>query len=181
MQPGTAFAERERLVAAGLHLAEGEIPDQQDYQRKRQYLDENGLQQLRGIGLLGILHIILFQYFMDFRVGREGLKRATPAELTADCHARPDSGDLVGLKRHFGDLPVPRVIQEFRIRKLIRLFLFVFAEKKTEPLGSEENPIIWSFVPSGEMERVSAGARDVADLLHDKTGLYFETNVASIA
>ena len=66
---------------------------------------------------------------------------------------------------------------------LLTVFLavasFIFAEKKAEPLGTEENPIIWSFVPSGEMERVSAGARDVADLLHDKTGLYFETNVAT--
>jgi phosphonate transport system substrate-binding protein len=46
-------------------------------------------------------------------------------------------------------------------------------------LGSEENPIIWSFVPSGEMERVAAGAEDVADLLHEETGYYFETNVAT--
>ena len=44
---------------------------------------------------------------------------------------------------------------------------------------SEDNPIIWSFVPSGEMERVAAGAQSVADLLHDETGLYFETNVAT--
>jgi phosphonate transport system substrate-binding protein len=51
------------------------------------------------------------------------------------------------------------------------------AQKK--PLGSEENPIVWAFVPSGEMERVSAGARQVADLLHDKTGLYFKTLVAT--
>jgi phosphonate transport system substrate-binding protein len=66
---------------------------------------------------------------------------------------------------------------------LITVFLavatFVLAVNKPEPLGTEENPIIWSFVPSGEMERVSAGARDVADLLHDKTGLYFDTNVAT--
>ncbi|MEW5814713.1 MAG: phosphate/phosphite/phosphonate ABC transporter substrate-binding protein [Spirochaetota bacterium] len=47
------------------------------------------------------------------------------------------------------------------------------------PLGSEENPIVWSFVPSGEMERVAAGAREVADLLHAKTGYYFSTNVAT--
>ena len=46
-------------------------------------------------------------------------------------------------------------------------------------LGTEENPIIWSFVPSGEMERVAAGAQSVADLLHDHTGLYFKTNVAT--
>jgi phosphonate transport system substrate-binding protein len=44
---------------------------------------------------------------------------------------------------------------------------------------SEENPIIWSFVPSGEMERVAAGAQSVADLLNEETGLYFETNVAT--
>ncbi|HEB30597.1 MAG TPA: phosphate/phosphite/phosphonate ABC transporter substrate-binding protein [Spirochaetes bacterium] len=56
---------------------------------------------------------------------------------------------------------------------------FVSAKKKQEPLGSEENPIIWAFVPSGEMERVAAGAREVADLLYDKTGLYFETTVAT--
>ena len=47
------------------------------------------------------------------------------------------------------------------------------------PLGSEENPIIWSFVPSGEMERVAGGAQKVADLLHDSTGLFFSTNVAT--
>ncbi|HEC34366.1 MAG TPA: phosphate/phosphite/phosphonate ABC transporter substrate-binding protein [Chloroflexi bacterium] len=46
-------------------------------------------------------------------------------------------------------------------------------------LGTEENPIVWVFVPSGEMERVAAGAEAVADLLHDETGLYFETLVAT--
>ncbi len=51
--------------------------------------------------------------------------------------------------------------------------------QKEQPLGSEENPIVWAFVPSGEMERVSAGAQQVADLLHDKTGYYFKTLVAT--
>jgi phosphonate transport system substrate-binding protein len=50
---------------------------------------------------------------------------------------------------------------------------------KEAPLGSEENPIIWAFVPSGEMERVAAGAQSVADLLNKKTGLYFDTMVAT--
>ena len=45
--------------------------------------------------------------------------------------------------------------------------------------SSEDNPIVWSFVPSGEMEEVAAGAQSVADLLHDETGLYFDTNVAT--
>ena len=51
--------------------------------------------------------------------------------------------------------------------------------RKEEPLGTEENPIIWSFVPSGEMERVASRAGQVADMLNDKTGLFFETNVAT--
>jgi phosphonate transport system substrate-binding protein len=53
------------------------------------------------------------------------------------------------------------------------------AGKKEVPLGSEENPIIWAFVPSGEMERVATGAQSVADLLNEKTGLYFDTMVAT--
>ncbi len=44
---------------------------------------------------------------------------------------------------------------------------------------SEENPIVWSFVPSGETEQVATGAQEVANLLNDETGLYFETNVAT--
>jgi phosphonate transport system substrate-binding protein len=51
--------------------------------------------------------------------------------------------------------------------------------KKAPELGSEENPIIWAFVPSGEMERVAAGAQSVADLLYEKTDLYFDTLVAT--
>lgn len=54
----------------------------------------------------------------------------------------------------------------------------LFAGGKKE-LGSEENPIIWSFVPSGEMQRVSAGAESVAKLLREKTGLFIQTNVAT--
>ncbi|HID63494.1 MAG TPA: phosphate/phosphite/phosphonate ABC transporter substrate-binding protein [Anaerolineae bacterium] len=50
--------------------------------------------------------------------------------------------------------------------------------KKAE-LGTEDNPIIWSFVPSGEMERVAAGAESVADLLNKETGLVIKTNVAT--
>ena len=62
---------------------------------------------------------------------------------------------------------------------IIALPLVIAARTKEEPLGSEENPIIWSFVPSGEMERVASGAQSVADLLFEETGLYIETNVAT--
>ena len=61
----------------------------------------------------------------------------------------------------------------------LALATVLFASGGKEELGTEENPIIWSFVPSGEMERVAAGAQSVADLLHDQTGLYFKTNVAT--
>jgi phosphonate transport system substrate-binding protein len=54
----------------------------------------------------------------------------------------------------------------------------VFAADKPA-LGSEENPIVWAFVPSGDTGKVSAGAQSVADLLHKKTGLYFKTLVAT--
>jgi len=50
---------------------------------------------------------------------------------------------------------------------------------KAATLGTEENPIIWSFVPSGEMERVAAGAEAVADLVYKETGLVIKTNVAT--
>jgi phosphate/phosphite/phosphonate ABC transporter binding protein len=45
--------------------------------------------------------------------------------------------------------------------------------------GTDENPIQWVFVPSGELERVTAGAESVADLLFEQTGLVFETFVAT--
>lgn len=61
---------------------------------------------------------------------------------------------------------------------VVTLVFFTGCEKEAE-LGSEENPIVWSFVPSGEMERVAAGAQEVADMLHDETGYFFKTNVAT--
>jgi phosphonate transport system substrate-binding protein len=58
------------------------------------------------------------------------------------------------------------------------LALAACASKPAE-LGTEEHPIVWSFVPSGETEQVAAGAQEVADLLLDETGLYILTNVAT--
>jgi len=46
-------------------------------------------------------------------------------------------------------------------------------------LGTEGNPIVWVFVPSGETERVTAGAQSVVDLLQAETGLFFEVRVAT--
>jgi phosphonate transport system substrate-binding protein len=56
----------------------------------------------------------------------------------------------------------------------------VFAEGKQEAaLGTQDNPIVWVYVPSGDTQKISAGATAVADLLHEKTGLYFKTVVAT--
>ena len=45
--------------------------------------------------------------------------------------------------------------------------------------GTEENPIIWVFVPSGETERVTAGAESVVALLEAETGLFFDVLIAT--
>jgi phosphonate transport system substrate-binding protein len=46
-------------------------------------------------------------------------------------------------------------------------------------LGSEDNPIVWAFVPSGETQQVTAGAEDLSALLTEETGLYFDVLVTT--
>jgi phosphonate transport system substrate-binding protein len=46
-------------------------------------------------------------------------------------------------------------------------------------LGTEENPIIWAVVPSGETERVVSGFEEVAALIYDETGLVIQPYVAT--
>ncbi|RKX79071.1 MAG: hypothetical protein DRP60_04875 [Spirochaetes bacterium] len=54
-----------------------------------------------------------------------------------------------------------------------------FANGKAEPLGTEENPIVWSFVPSGDTQEISAGGKEVADMIYEKTGIVVEASVAT--
>ena len=72
-----------------------------------------------------------------------------------------------------------RVLTLVLIVGLLATGLLTSCAPKESELGSEENPIIWAFVPSGEMERVAGGAQTVADLLTEETGLYFDTSVAT--
>jgi phosphonate transport system substrate-binding protein len=74
------------------------------------------------------------------------------------------------------------------MKKLLSVFVLViltggmvFASGQAEEaaLGTEENPIIWSFVPSGETEQIVAGGEKVADMIYDKTGLVVEISVAT--
>jgi len=46
-------------------------------------------------------------------------------------------------------------------------------------LGTPGNPIVMTFVPSGEMEEIVAGSDVVGELLRGETGLEIETNVAT--
>lgn len=56
----------------------------------------------------------------------------------------------------------------------------VFAGGQQEPeLGTEENPIVWAFVPSGDTQEISAGGQAVADMIFDMTGLVVEASVAT--
>ena len=57
--------------------------------------------------------------------------------------------------------------------------LLLGACAKEAELGTEENPIIWAVVPSGETEQVVTGFTEVSDLVFDETGLYIEPFVAT--
>jgi len=50
---------------------------------------------------------------------------------------------------------------------------------KEAELGTEENPLIWVFVPSGEVDRVTSGGEAMADLIFDETGLVVDIFVAT--
>jgi phosphonate transport system substrate-binding protein len=52
------------------------------------------------------------------------------------------------------------------------------APKEAE-LGTEENPIIWALVPSGETDTVLTGFQSVADIIFEQTGLVIEPFVAT--
>jgi phosphonate transport system substrate-binding protein len=58
--------------------------------------------------------------------------------------------------------------------------LVLAACQPAEPeLGTEENPIIWAVVPSGETERVVSGFEQIAALVQAETGLVIEPLVAT--
>ena len=46
-------------------------------------------------------------------------------------------------------------------------------------LGTENNPITWAFVPSGETETVTTGAEELSALLEDETGYIFDILVTT--
>lgn len=70
-------------------------------------------------------------------------------------------------------------IYSFFVVLIIFLLLsYIFKKSSYKPLGSEENPIVWAFLPSGKTERITAGAEEIAKILHNMTGYYFKIKVA---
>jgi phosphonate transport system substrate-binding protein len=73
---------------------------------------------------------------------------------------------------------------EMKINRYLILFAVLIAALLlsgcgSAELGTEENPIIWAVVPSGETERVVSGFEEVAALLYDETGLVIQPFVAT--
>jgi phosphonate transport system substrate-binding protein len=71
-----------------------------------------------------------------------------------------------------------------RIAYLVIALLVLFSMtltgcQKEAELGTEENPIIWALVPSGETDTVLAGFQGVADIIYEETGLVVEPFVAT--
>ncbi len=61
----------------------------------------------------------------------------------------------------------------------ISAVLLVGCQPAEPELGTEENPLVWSFVPSGDTGEIVAGGEAVADLIYDKTDIVVEISVAT--
>ncbi|NBC29963.1 MAG: phosphate/phosphite/phosphonate ABC transporter substrate-binding protein [Spirochaetes bacterium] len=57
--------------------------------------------------------------------------------------------------------------------------LFAAGEQEAAELGTDENPLIWSFVPSGDTQEIVAGGEEVADMIYDRTGIVIDVSVAT--
>jgi phosphonate transport system substrate-binding protein len=57
--------------------------------------------------------------------------------------------------------------------------LFAGGGQEAAELGTDENPLIWSFVPSGDTQEIVAGGEEVADMIYDRTGIVIDVSVAT--
>ncbi|MCK4472574.1 MAG: phosphate/phosphite/phosphonate ABC transporter substrate-binding protein [Anaerolineae bacterium] len=72
-----------------------------------------------------------------------------------------------------------RVLVLVLVVGLLTTGLLASCAPKEAELGTEENPIILSFVPSGDTPDIIASADEIADLLSEKTGYVIKGNVAT--
>ncbi len=77
----------------------------------------------------------------------------------------------------------PRFFNLFRSGySLCLLFFLIIGMPRlalAEVLGTSKNPIRMMFVPSGDAQVIVKGGEGLAELLHEETGLYFKTSVAT--
>ena len=62
---------------------------------------------------------------------------------------------------------------------IIASFGLAGCQPKEAELGTEENPLIWALVPSGESDVVLAGFDAVTDIIYEETGIVIESFVAT--
>jgi len=62
---------------------------------------------------------------------------------------------------------------------LMLIVPFVAFAGAAAELGTEDNPIVWALVPSGETQAILSGADAVVEMLEEKTGYFFESVVAT--
>ncbi len=62
---------------------------------------------------------------------------------------------------------------------LIGTLVLVSGCGKEAELGSEDKPIVMSFVPSGDTQEILASGNELAQMIADKTGLVIEANVGT--
>ncbi|MFW5686151.1 MAG: PhnD/SsuA/transferrin family substrate-binding protein, partial [Spirochaetota bacterium] len=72
-----------------------------------------------------------------------------------------------------------KVLPVIAITVLAVLLALTGCGQREAELGTEENPIIWSFVPSGDTNQIVAGGEQVADLIYEETGLVVDISVAT--
>jgi len=65
------------------------------------------------------------------------------------------------------------------VAMLVATAAFATGAQEGPELGTEENPLVWAFVPSGDTQEISAGGQAVADMIYDRTGLVVEASVAT--
>src|SRR4051794_15827107 len=72
-----------------------------------------------------------------------------------------------------------RFIVLLLILMLSLVVALVPAAAQDAAVGTQDNPIIWAFVPSSDAQTVLAGATELTDMVQADTGLYIKPVVAT--
>ena len=72
-----------------------------------------------------------------------------------------------------------KIVAVVGLLALLGGFAFGAAQQEETELGTDENPLIWSFVPSGDTQEIVAGGEEVVDMIYDRTGIVIDVSVAT--